>query len=268
MISLESVTKSFKENAILKDISFSIQAGERVSLVGPGGCGKTTVLKILLGLLESDQGNVHLMGRAIRELKGRERIEVMKKVGMAFQQGGLFDFMTVQENLTFAMKHMTQMSQEEMVKKSQYLLDQVKLSRTENQYPHELSGGMKRRVGIARALGTDPKVAIFDEPTSGLDPVTSTIILNMILDLAGAERKTALLVATSNVEIAVRFAERVIVIHEGKIVADGPWRELLVHGSPWVKNFLGVRFIGLDLSYAHELDLPKEFIRQHWHQRN
>ena len=123
---------------------------------------------------------------------------------------------------------------------------------------------MQRRVGIARALCTDPVIAIFDEPTSGLDPVTSTIILNMILELAGSRADNAQMVVTSNVEIGIRFAERLIVVHEGVVVADGPWRELLLTGPEWVRHFLGVRFIGLDLEYAHELKLPKEFIAKHW----
>jgi len=159
---------------------------------------------------------------------------------------------------------MTDMTQEDMNQKVKILLEGVKLGRTENMFPHELSGGMKRRVGIARAMCTDPRLALFDEPTSGLDPVTSTIILNMIQDLAGENQRTTLLVATSNVEIAVRFSERLIVINEGKVVADGSWKELLVAGPDWVRHFLGVRFIGLDLSYAKELKLPAKFVEKHW----
>ena len=264
MIELSSIAKSYPGIQLLKDINIKVPKGERVSIVGPGGCGKTTVLKILLGLVEPDAGDVRLMDQSILGMSSYEREEVMKNVGMAFQQGGLFDFMTVKENLMFAMEHMTNLSDEEMLATVRSLLAGVKLSRTENMYPHELSGGMKRRVGIARALCTNPSVAIFDEPTSGLDPVTSTIILNMIGDLASGGEEKTLVVATSNTEIAVRFASRVIVINEGEVAADGPWRELLVHGSDWVKNFLGVRFIGLDLDYAYELDLPKPFIAQHW----
>ncbi|MFK7823711.1 MAG: ABC transporter ATP-binding protein [Oligoflexales bacterium] len=264
MIELDSVAKSYPGVQLLKDINIKVSNGERVSIVGPGGCGKTTVLKILLGLVAPDAGDVRLMGNSILGMSSYEREQIMKSVGMAFQQGGLFDFMTVKENLMFAMEHMTSQSASEMLETVRSLLEGVKLARTENMYPHELSGGMKRRVGIARALCTNPSIAIFDEPTSGLDPVTSTIILNMIGDLASGGEEKTLVVATSNTEIAVRFASRVIVINEGKVVADGPWRELLVNGSDWVKNFLGVRFIGLDLDYAYELDLPKAFISQHW----
>lgn len=265
MISLKHVKMGFNNVTLLNNITFSVEKGERVALVGPGGCGKSTILKILLGLLTPQEGEVLLMGEDITAAGEGEKRELLKSVGMAFQQGALFDFMTVEENLLFAMDNMTEKSTEEKHKRVIELLEGVKLGRTTKQYPFELSGGMQRRVGIARALCTDPILAIFDEPTSGLDPVTSTIILNMITELGGSdEPDKAQMVVTSNVEIGIRFAKRIIVINEGRVVADGPWRELLVDSSDWVKNFLGVRFIGLDLSYAKELDLPDKFIAQHW----
>lgn len=267
MIHLEGVQKSFMGEPLLKNISFSVDAGERISLLGPGGCGKTTILKLILGLLEADAGVVELMGRDMGALKSdTEKRQVLQKVGMAFQQGALFDFMTVRENLYFAMEHMTKFDNVEMDRRVKHLLAAVKIARTENMFPYELSGGMQRRVGIVRALATDPVVAFFDEPTAGLDPVTSTIILNMIRDLAGKTADQALMIATSNVEIAIRFADRIVMVNNGEIVADGPWRELIVHGSEWVKRFLSVRLIGLDEEYAHELNLPVEFIKQHWRQ--
>ena len=264
MINLSSIRKAYSGQELLKNISIHVADGERVSIIGPGGCGKTTVLKILLGLVKPDSGDVNIMGKNLLTISDAEIEELMKKVGMAFQQGGLFDFMTVKENLFFAMENMTTLSQKEMDEKVDVLLEGVKLARTKDMYPHELSGGMARRVGIARALCTDPMVAIFDEPTSGLDPVTSTIILNMISDLAQNNEKRTLLISTSNVEIAIRFAKRVIVIKDGLVIADGDWKKLIIEGEEWVKNFLGVRFIGLDLDYAKELDLPQEFIDQHW----
>jgi phospholipid/cholesterol/gamma-HCH transport system ATP-binding protein len=264
VISLQQVKISFGGVSVLNDITFSVEAGERVSLLGPGGCGKSTVLKILFGLLAPDEGEVMLMDTPMRTASEEAKQATLRKVGMAFQQGALFDFMTVRENLLFAMENMTDLDRAAMEARLKKLLDGVKLGRTENMFPFELSGGMQRRVGIARALCTDPVVAIFDEPTAGLDPVTSTIILNMILELAGGNDDRAQMVVTSNVEIGIRFADRVIVINEGRVVADGPWRELLVSGPQWVRHFLGVRFIGLDLEYAHELKLPEAFIAQHW----
>lgn len=265
MIRLSHVAKGFHGHKVLSDISFSISPGEKVSLVGPGGCGKTLILKILLGLESQDQGEVELMGQDMLQEKDPEVMEVRKKVGMAFQQGGLFDFMTVKENLFFAMEHMTAYTPDYMLQQVRSLLAAVKLSRTENMYPHELSGGMKRRVGIARALCTDPRVAIFDEPTSGLDPVTSTIILNMIDELAlSRQEEKTLMISTSNVEIAIRFAKRIILIRGGVVAADGDWTELLLSSDPWVQNFLGVRFIGLDIDYVKGLGLPESFINRYW----
>jgi len=264
LISLKSIKKSFAGTPLLSDVSFEVQEGERVSLLGPGGCGKSTILKVLLGLLKPDAGNASIRGVDMIQSRDAVRREVLKSVGMAFQQGALFDFMTVRENLLFAMENMTSLSAAAMDERIKSLLNGVKLGRTEHMYPYELSGGMQRRVGIARALATNPVVAIFDEPTSGLDPVTSTIILNMIKELGGVSADHALLIATSNVEIAIRFADRVVLVNEGRVVADGPWRDLIVTGSEWVRHFLGVRLIGLDREYAVGLDLPSKFIAQHW----
>ena len=131
-------------------------------------------------------------------------------------------------------------------------------------FPYELSGGMKRRVGIARALCTNPKLAIFDEPTSGLDPVTSTIILNMIQELSEKEKNNTQLVSTSSVEVSIRFADRTIILNDQKIIADNSWKDLLLNGSDWVRNFLSIRLIGIDIDYARELELPEAFIKEHW----
>jgi phospholipid/cholesterol/gamma-HCH transport system ATP-binding protein len=277
MIRLNGVRMGFGEIPLLNDISFEISPGEKVSLVGPGGSGKSTILKILLGLLKPEAGQVELMGIDMVGTPEIERQKILRSVGMAFQQGALFDFMTVRENLIFAMEHMTNLTSREMDQRIKALLQGVKLGRTELMYPFELSGGMQRRVGIARALCTNPKIAIFDEPTSGLDPVTSTIILNMITELSKSPQSPSQgpkqeaesgdriqMIVTSNIEIGIRFAERLIVINDGYVVADGSWKDLLLNGSEWVKHFLGVRFIGLDLEYAHELKLPQEFIEQHW----
>lgn len=265
MIVLDAVSKSYDNTPILKNISFRVQPGERVSLLGPGGCGKSTILKILLGLTPPDEGHVELLERDMVSSSNDEKLETLKRVGMAFQQGALFDFMTVEENIYFAMENMTTLKHEEMSAKIDQLLSIVKLGRTRKMFPHELSGGMKRRIGIARALATSPQVSIFDEPTSGLDPVTSTIILNMIQELGGENRENTLLVSTSSVEIAIRFADRLIMVNDGVVVADGPWRDLILTGSDWVRNFLSVRLIGIDISYARELGLPEKFIQQNWH---
>lgn len=264
MIDVEGVSKYFDGVPLLSRISFRVSRGERVSLLGPGACGKSTIVKMIMGILRPEEGRITLMGQDMVGGGDAAKEKTLRDMGMAFQQGALFDYMTVEENLTFAMENMTNMTAGEMDRKITELLDTVKLPRTRRMFPHELSGGMQRRVGVARAIATNPQVAVFDEPTSGLDPVTSTIILNMINELVDISEGKSMMVVTSSVEIAIRFAERVIMVNEGRIVADGSWKELLVTGPEWVRNFLGVRLIGIDLGYARELGLPEEFIRAHW----
>lgn len=263
MIRVENVHKSFGAQQIIKGISFEVLPGERLSIIGPGGSGKSILLKLILGLLKPNEGSIHLFDKCLGELSTSEKQSLLGHVGMAFQQGALFDFMTVKDNIMFAIEHMPHASVENPEQKIQELLDEVKLGRTGNMFPYELSGGMQRRVGIARALAVDPKLALFDEPTSGLDPVTSTIILNMISRLSHND-ETTMVIATSSVEIAFRFAKRLILINDGKVVADGDWQELLLSDDPWIKTFLGSRLIGLDREYAEELRLPKKFIEMHW----
>ena len=260
MIAVENLHVSFDSTVVLEDVSFTIEPGERVSIVGPGGSGKTTIFKAICGLIEHHQGNTAVFGKEISNCDHLERQGIMKKIGVAFQQGGLFDFMTVKENLEFAMVNMTEKSLAEQQTKIEELLFAVKLVRTKDMFPFELSGGMQRRVGLARAMCTDPELALFDEPTAGLDPVTSTIILNMISDMGAKRDQNTLVIATSNVEIAFRFARRLILINEGRVHADGDWAELLMNGDEWTRYFLGVRFKGLSKDYLQGLKLPEKFI--------
>lgn len=264
MIRLENVHKSFGNLKLLDGVSFNVSRGEKISLLGPGASGKSTILKLILGILPPDSGMVELLDCDMVDASEDQKQETLRRMGMSFQQGALFDYMTVAENLTFAMENMTDFDAAEMERRIDHLLTTVKLGRTRTMFPYQLSGGMQRRVGVARALATSPVVAMFDEPTSGLDPVTSTIILNMINELMPLDDGKAMIVSTSSVEIAIRFAERVVMVNDGKIVADGSWKDLILNGPEWVRHFLSVRLIGIDINYARELGLPERFIAQHW----
>ncbi len=264
VIEIKDLKKSFGPEPLFHGLNLSIKAGEKVGIIGPGGCGKSILIKMALGLMDYDQGSIHLFGEDLKKVSLNKLRQLRTQMGVAFQQGALFDYMTVGENLDFAMRQMSNYSKEKRQEKVTQLLTAVKLSGTEDMMTYELSGGMQRRVGIARALSVEPKVAVFDEPTSGLDPVTSTIILNMIADLAKGVEDSTQIILTTNVEIAIRFSRRLVVINEGEVVADGDWHELITNGSEWVQKFLGLRLIGLDRSYAVGLNLPDQFFQQHW----
>jgi phospholipid/cholesterol/gamma-HCH transport system ATP-binding protein len=260
VLELIDVKKNYDHLTLLDGINFKLNKGERASLLGPGSSGKSTILKLVLGLTKPESGKVMLFGEDMVAASEMTKRSLLRGVGMAFQQGGLFDYMTVKENLYFAMEHMTDYDGTKMEETVRRLLETVKLPKSVDLYPYELSGGMQRRIGVARALATSPELAIFDEPTSGLDPVTSTIILNMIKELTETSEQSTALIATSSSEVAMRFADRIILINDGKVVADGSWKELLVKGDDWVKNFLGSRLKGMDEEYAAGLGLPKEFL--------
>lgn len=256
VIKVDNLYKSF-DFPLFRGLSFKVNQGQRVSIIGPGGCGKTTLIKILLGLESIDNGSVEVLSHDMKILGGKEN-STLKKIGIAFQQGALFDFMTVRENIIFAMKHLTSYSKPQMEQKVLSLLSAVKLENTSNLYPYELSGGMQKRVGIAKALSSDPELAIFDEPTAGLDPVTSTIIINMIKEMI---QDRSSIICTTSIETAIRFADRFIVINDGVVVADGNWLDLLGSSNQWVAHFIGDRLKGIDLEYARDLGVPEKYVR-------
>jgi len=265
VICFKNVQKNFGNFPILANINMTIFPGERVSIIGPGGCGKSTLVKMILGLIRPTYGDIEIFDRNINKISEQEKFILLKRVGVGFQQSALFDFMTVRDNLRFAMKHMTNFTLDEIKKKIYHLLNKIKLPNIGDLYPYELSGGMRRRVVLARALGTDPILGVFDEPTAGLDPVTSTIILNMILQISkDPQQAKTLVTVTTNVETAIRFASRVLVIRDSQIIADDHWKNLLLNGDKWTRNFLSTRLVGLPIDYVHELNLPEEFIAQNY----
>ncbi|NBO37765.1 ATP-binding cassette domain-containing protein [bacterium] len=241
--------KAYEGRPVLAGVNLQVQRGEHLSILGPGGCGKSTLLKGMIGLIPPDMGQVSLFGRNLASLGREERNRLLQRVGMAFQLGALFDFMTVRENILFAMENMTCMSAYDMEERVHRMLASVNLPAAARKLPSELSGGMRRRVGIVRALATSPDLALLDEPTAGLDPVTSAVVIDMIHKLA-ASIGSSLVCVTSNVEVAFTFARRVAILHDGRIVAKGTWEELHKLGDPWITHFLDVR--GYKPAESHE----------------
>jgi phospholipid/cholesterol/gamma-HCH transport system ATP-binding protein len=237
---LQDLHVAIEQKRILQGVSLELHTGEHVSVLGPGGCGKSTLLKTIIGLITPSSGHIELFGKKFADADDSERSSMLKKIGMAFQQGALFDFMTVRENILFSMENMTQMSRLEMEERVVKMLAQVNLPNAAHKLPSELSGGMRRRVGVVRALCSSPLLALIDEPTAGLDPVTSTIVIDLVLRLAESTGSTILCV-TSNVDVAFRFAKKVAILNEGKIVGFGTWDELTQGGNAWINHFLNVR---------------------------
>lgn len=240
IVELKGISKSFGSNQLLKSIDVSLGQGELLSILGPGGSGKSTLLKIIIGIIEPDAGIVKILGESIKDIDFKHKRRLLGRIGVAFQQGALFDFLSVRENILFAMENMTDYSPIKMEERVASMLEAVNLPRAASKLPSELSGGMRRRVGIVRALCTDPELALLDEPTAGLDPVTSTIVIELIHRLAELS-KSSLVCMTSNVEVAFRFSDRVAILKDGVIIGVGTWDELHAINDPWITKFLDVR---------------------------
>lgn len=240
VVELKSVAKSFADLQVLNNVSLRVEKGSRISILGPGGSGKSTLLKIMLGIIPPTSGEVHILGQDLSTANIREIQEVRRRIGMAFQQGALFDFLHVRDNIRFAMDNMTSVPREEADARIDTMLSAVHLPHAANKLPSELSGGMRRRVGIVRAMATRPELALLDEPTAGLDPVTSRIVIDMIHNLAESVDATCVCV-TASVEVAFSFASQVAILREGEIVAQGTWEELHKIDDPWILHFLDIR---------------------------
>lgn len=240
LLAIKGLRKSYGNKAILNGVDLVMKRGERLSILGPGGSGKSTLLKIVIGLIPPDSGSLEILGQDLLHADRATRTAVLRRAAMAFQLGGLFDFMNVRENILFAMENMTDLPPSVMDERVVELLGAVNLPHAASKLPSELSGGMRRRVGIVRAMATAPELGLFDEPTAGLDPVTSTMVIDMIHRIADKIGTTCLCV-TSSVEVAFTFAERVAILREGQILATGDWETLQSVRDDWLTHFLNVR---------------------------
>ena len=236
VVEIEHLKKSFGTNEVLKDISVKIEKGENLVVLGKSGSGKSVLIKCLVGLLEPDEGKVVLLDKNIADLKNDELNTLRKKVGFLFQSAALYDSMTVRENLEFPLRDLKKKPQEEIDTLVTETLKSVGLEDAIDKMPSELSGGMRKRVGLARTLILQPEIILYDEPTTGLDPITSKEISQLILDVQ-KKYAAASIIITHDIECARITANRMIVIKEGLCVAEGTFKELSESKDEWVSSF-------------------------------
>jgi phospholipid/cholesterol/gamma-HCH transport system ATP-binding protein len=239
VIELENVYLAFG-NPILEDVSFAARTGETICIVGESGTGKSTTLKLILRLLIPDQGRVNISGADITHLTFEEALEVRQRMGMVFQGAALFDSMTVFENIAYPLREHTKLSEDEIEQRVREKLEFVDLDpdRVMDQLPSELSGGMRKRVGIARGMANNPEIMLYDEPTSGLDPLTTGTITRLIKKLQ-RELDVTSVVVSHDIRSVFNMATKVAVLHDRRIAFFGTPEEMAASDDPYIRDFLG-----------------------------
>lgn len=236
-IELEDVCKSFQERTVLEEFSVKVAAGKTFCLLGRSGIGKSVTLKIMVGLIRPDSGKVKIHGNELQHRDRRVLGEVRKQIGFLFQNAALFDSITVGENVAFPLRRHTRKSEDEIRSIVREKLKEVELEKEGSKMPSELSGGMLKRAGLARALALDPSILLVDEPSSGLDRITAGEIYNLLLRLKNSRRVTSVVV-THDVSGARKFSDEFGVLDQGHIVACGPYDELARSENPLVRELI------------------------------
>ena len=237
VISLRDVRVSYGEREILHGVSFDVMRGETMVILGGSGSGKSTLLRTLVGLEKPSSGEIRLQGKNIAAISAAEMHEIRKKIGMSFQGGALFGSMTVGENVALPLREHTKLEDSTVNVILRLKLEQVGLSGFENYMPSQLSGGMKKRAAVARALAMDPEILFFDEPSAGLDPIIAAGVDQLIVELKKAFQMT-IIVVTHELASAFLIADRMVMIDKGNVVAIGPTAEMRASTQPRVRQFL------------------------------
>lgn len=237
IIEFKEVYKSFNGILVHNGINLSIVKGEIISLLGGSGSGKSVLLKELIGLMRPDKGKITVLDHEVTQMNEDALIALREHIGMLFQGAALFDSLTVFENIAYPLREHLSLTEKEIQKRVAEKLHVVGLGGIEKKMPAELSGGMKKRVGLARAIATDPEIILYDEPTTGLDPITAQRINDLIIEL---QRKLGIttVVVTHDLHCVKTVSDRIAMLHDGKIVAVGTWEELVTSNIQAIQDFI------------------------------
>jgi phospholipid/cholesterol/gamma-HCH transport system ATP-binding protein len=245
MIKIKNIFKSFEDRLILKGIDLIIESSDTMVVMGASGCGKSVLLKLIVGLLKPDDGEIWIDDKEISKLSEKQMDEVRKNIGMVFQSGALFDSLTVAENVAFSLVRRTNMSKSEIAKTVAEKLEMVGLKGIENMMPSELSGGMRKRVSLARAISMNPQIVLYDEPTTGLDPLMSDEINTLISKLHN-ELKVTSIVVTHDMKSAFTVGTKMAMLKNGEVAASGTPSEIRSSKDQWVYDFVNTGFFHED----------------------
>ncbi len=243
VIEIRDLYKSFGDNHVLRGIDLDLYRGENLVVLGRSGTGKSVLIKIIAGLLRQDSGTVEVLGRAVDKLKPRELEELRLKLGFSFQNSALYDSMTVRENLEFPLlRHSKHLTRKEINTSVETVLDAVGLAQAINQMPAELSGGQKKRIGIARTIILRPEIMLYDEPTAGLDPITS-IEINSLITEVRTRFNTSSIIITHDLTCAKSTGDRIAMLLDGEFAREGSFNEVFDTRDERVKSFYDYNFI-------------------------
>jgi phospholipid/cholesterol/gamma-HCH transport system ATP-binding protein len=236
-IEFVQVFKSFDQQPVLKGLDLRVSRSEITTILGPSGCGKSVTLKHVIGIEQADVGKVVVAGYDMARIRRGELIELRKHIGVLFQSSALFDSMTVKENVAFGLRMHTKMTEEEIAERVHVCLDAVRLAGTEARMPVELSGGMRKRAALARAIAMEPDFILYDEPTTGLDPNTSSVVGDYILKLQSELEVTSVIV-THDMPLARRVSDQVVLLYDGKAVVQGAMEDVEASGNEVFELFV------------------------------
>ncbi|HUW22967.1 MAG TPA: ABC transporter ATP-binding protein [bacterium] len=237
MIRINNIHKSFLGNRVLRGVNLEIKEGETITIIGGSGCGKSVLLKHIVGLMKPEVGEIEIDGQEITRLGMEELAEVQKKFGMLFQGAALFDSLTVGENISFGLRMLTDLDEKEIKRRVSEKLPLVGMEGIEQLMPAELSGGMKKRVALARAIAMNPKYILYDEPSTGLDPIMADVINNLILNLQEKLNITSIVV-THDMVTAYKVSDRIAMLYQGRIEEIGTPEEIKETKNPVVRQFI------------------------------